>query len=113
MRERLYKNLSSVIIGKSDVIDLIITAIISKGHILIEDVPSTGRTMLAKSLALSIDSKFGRIQFTPDMLLSNVTGISFYNQVNHKPSSEKALYLRVLFLLTKLTMLHQKHNLRY
>jgi len=84
LREKLFKNLSKVIIGKPDVIDFVIMAIISKGHILIEDIPGTGKTMLAKSLALSIDSKFSRIQFTPDMLPSDVTGVSFYNQVNHK-----------------------------
>jgi len=84
LREKLFKNLSKVIIGKSDVIDFVIMAIICKGHILIEDIPGTGKTMLAKSLALSIDSKFSRIQFTPDMLPSDVTGVSFYNQVNQK-----------------------------
>ena len=84
LREKLFKNLSKVIIGKSDVIDFVIMAIICKGHILIEDIPGTGKTMLAKSLALSIDSKFSRIQFTPDMLPSDVTGVSFYNQVKQK-----------------------------
>ena len=83
-REKLFTNLSKVIIGKPDVIDFVIMAIICKGHILIEDIPGTGKTMLAKSLALSIDSKFSRIQFTPDMLPSDVTGVSFYNQVNQK-----------------------------
>jgi MoxR-like ATPase len=83
LRERLFDNLSNVTIGKPDVIDFVIMALISKGHILIEDIPGTGKTMLAKSLALSIDSKFSRIQFTPDMLPSDVTGVSFYNQVNH------------------------------
>jgi MoxR-like ATPase len=83
-REKLFTNLSKVIIGKPDVIDFVIMAIICKGHILIEDIPGTGKTMLAKSIALSIDSKFSRIQFTPDMLPSDVTGVSFYNQVNQK-----------------------------
>ena len=83
LRERLFDNLSNVTIGKPDVIDFVIMALISKGHILIEDIPGTGKTMLAKSLALSIDSKFSRIQFTPDMLPSDVIGVSFYNQVNH------------------------------
>ena len=83
-REKLFTNLSKVIIGKPDVIDFVIMAIICKGHILIEDIPGTGKTMLAKSLALSIDSKFSRIQFTPDMLPSDVTGVSFSNQVNQK-----------------------------
>ena len=84
LREKLFKNLSKVILGKSDVIDFVIMAIICKGHILIDDIPGTGKTMLAKSLALSIYSKFSRIQFTPDMLPSDVTGVSFYNQVTQK-----------------------------
>ena len=84
MREKLFKNLSKVILGKPDVIDFVIMAIICKGHILIDDIPGTGKTMLAKSLALSIYSKFSRIQFTPDMLPSDVTGVSFYNQVTQK-----------------------------
>ena len=84
MREKLFNNLSKVILGKSDVIDFVIMAIICKGHILIDDIPGTGKTMLAKSLALSIYSKFSRIQFTPDMLPSDVTGVSFYNQVTQK-----------------------------
>lgn len=84
MREKLFNNLSKVILGKPDVIDFVIMAIICKGHILIDDIPGTGKTMLAKSLALSIYSKFSRIQFTPDMLPSDVTGVSFYNQVTQK-----------------------------
>ena len=84
LKEKLFKNLSKIIIGKPDVIDFVIMAIICKGHILIEDIPGTGKTILAKSLALSIDSKFSRIQFTPDMLPSDVTGVSFFNQVNQK-----------------------------
>jgi len=84
LREKLFNNLSKVIIGKPDVIDFVIMAIICKGHILIEDIPGTGKTILAKSLALSIDSEFSRIQFTPDMLPSDVTGVSFFNQVNQK-----------------------------
>jgi len=59
-------------------------ALINKGHILTEGIPGTGKITLAKSLALPIKSKYNRIQFTPDMLPSDVTGVSFYNQVNHK-----------------------------
>ena len=84
MREKLFKNLSKVILGKPDVIDFVIMTMICKGHILIDDIPGTGKTMLAKSLALSIYSEFSRIQFTPDMLPSDVTGVSFYNQVTQK-----------------------------
>lgn len=75
IREKIAKNLSKVIIGKEDVIDLVIMALFCNGHMLIEDIPGTGKTVLAKSLALSISSEFKRIQFTPDMLPSDVTGV--------------------------------------
>lgn len=79
-RNRLHENISKVILGKSEVIDLVIMSAICKGHLLIEDVPGTGKTMLAKCLAKSLDAEFRRIQFTPDLLPSDVTGLSFYNQ---------------------------------
>ena len=84
IRNKLHENLAVVIMGKPEVIDLVIMSLISKGHILIEDIPGTGKTILAKSLALSINSLFKRIQFTPDMLPSDVTGVSFYNQETQK-----------------------------
>lgn len=74
------ENMNRVIIGKSDVIDLVLTALLSGGHILLEDVPGTGKTKLAKSLARSLDLPFSRIQFTPDLLPSDITGIHYYNQ---------------------------------
>lgn len=73
-------NINKVIIGKSEVEDLLLTALLAHGHILLEDVPGTGKTMLAKSLAKSIDCEFSRIQFTPDLLPSDITGINYYNQ---------------------------------
>lgn len=73
-------NINKVIIGKSEVIDLMLTALLSNGHILLEDVPGTGKTMLAKSLSKSIDAGFKRIQFTPDLLPSDITGLNYYNQ---------------------------------
>lgn len=77
---QLEENISRVIIGKQPVIRLILTALLAKGHVLLEDMPGTGKTMLAKSLAASIDGSFKRVQFTPDLLPSDVTGIQMYNQ---------------------------------
>ena len=77
---KLRENLGKVIIGKDESINLTIIAFLCQGHILIEDVPGVGKTMLARSLAKSLDCTFKRIQFTPDMLPSDVTGVSIYNQ---------------------------------
>lgn len=74
------ENINRVIIGKSETIDLIMTAMITNGHILLEDVPGTGKTMMAKTFAKSISADFQRVQFTPDLLPSDVTGINYYNQ---------------------------------
>jgi MoxR-like ATPase len=73
-------NVEQVIIGKRDVIELAVIALMSKGHLLIEDAPGVGKTMLARSLAKSLDCTFKRLQFTPDMLPSDITGVSMYNQ---------------------------------
>lgn len=82
--EKLAGNLEQVIVGKSQSIELVIIGLLCQGHILIEDVPGVGKTMLARSLAKSLDCTFNRIQFTPDMLPSDVTGVSIYNQQKHK-----------------------------
>src|SRR5512143_1804024 len=78
--ESVISNLEKVIIGKRDTVELIVVGLLCQGHILIEDVPGVGKTMMARSLARSLDCTFNRIQFTPDMLPSDVTGVSIYNQ---------------------------------
>ena len=78
--QRIIDNVSQVIVGKRSVIELAVATLIAQGHMLVEDVPGVGKTMLAKSLATSIGCSFKRIQFTPDLLPSDVTGISVYNQ---------------------------------
>jgi len=77
---RLQRNIASVIEGKDDVIHAAITVLLAGGHLLIEDVPGVGKTMLSKALARSIDGTVRRIQFTPDLLPSDVTGVSIWNQ---------------------------------
>jgi MoxR-like ATPase len=78
--ERFTANVGKVIVGKRDVIELVLVALLTEGHILIEDVPGVGKTMLARTVARSLGLSFKRIQFTPDLLPSDVTGIHFYNQ---------------------------------
>ena len=77
--ERLVQNLGQTIVGKSDAIRLVLVALISGGHALLEDVPGVGKTLLAKSLARSIDGKFQRLQCTPDLLPTDVTGTNIWN----------------------------------
>ena len=79
-RDRIVENCSKVIVGKDDVIALVATTFICSGHVLLEDVPGTGKTMLLRSFAKTVGGDFRRIQFTPDLLPSDLTGINFYNQ---------------------------------
>ncbi|GHO45883.1 AAA family ATPase [Ktedonospora formicarum] len=74
------ENIARVIIGKSEIVDLLLVALLSNGHVLLEDVPGTGKTVLAKSLARSLNATFQRIQGTPDMLPSDIIGVSYFDQ---------------------------------
>ncbi len=77
---KLIKNLEKVIVGKLQPLELIVVGLLCQGHVLIEDVPGVGKTVLARSLAKSLGCSFKRLQFTPDMLPSDVTGVSIFNQ---------------------------------
>jgi len=77
---RLIENIKSVIVAKQEVLELALVAVLCEGHILIEDVPGIGKTTLAKTLARSLGGSFHRIQCTPDLLPSDITGIHFFNQ---------------------------------
>ena len=79
---RIKNNIGKVIVAKPDVLELAIVAVVCEGHILIEDVPGIGKTTLAKALARSLGCSFRRVQCTPDLLPSDITGIHFFNQKN-------------------------------
>ncbi len=82
--ERVINNIERVIVGKRGPVELAVVSLLCQGHLLIEDVPGVGKTMLARSLARSLGCTFSRIQFTPDMLPSDVTGVSIFNQVSRE-----------------------------
>ncbi len=80
LKQKVLENIGKVIIGKEENITLLLTALLANGHVLLEDVPGTGKTKVAKSLAKSLDADFNRIQFTPDLLPGDITGLNIYDQ---------------------------------
>lgn len=82
--QKLHANISSVYLGDPRAIDLLLVGLLARGHVLIEDVPGVGKTVLAKSLARSIDCRFSRIQLTPDLLPSDVLGVSIFNHQSNE-----------------------------
>ncbi len=82
--EKLRQNIHTVIVGKTEVVELIMISLLCRGHMLLEDVPGMGKTMLVRTLAKSLGCAFKRIQFTPDLLPSDILGVSVYNQKTHE-----------------------------
>ena len=82
--QQITANVEAVIDGKHEAVQTALTVLLAEGHLLIEDVPGVGKTMLAKALAKSVDCTVSRIQFTPDLLPSDVTGVSVYNQAERR-----------------------------
>jgi len=82
--EKIVANIEQVIVGKHSAVQLTVLGLLCQGHMLIEDVPGVGKTVLAKAVAKSVGCKFQRIQFTPDMLPTDVTGVSVFNQKNRE-----------------------------
>lgn len=80
LSDKLLTNIEKVIVGKEDIIQQLLISLICGGHVLLEDVPGTGKTLLAKTLSQSLDLQFSRVQFTPDLLPTDITGIHYYNQ---------------------------------
>lgn len=80
LTDKLLENIEKVIVGKADIIRQLLISLICGGHVLLEDVPGTGKTLLAKTLSQSLKLQFNRVQFTPDLLPSDITGIHYYNQ---------------------------------
>ena len=84
LSSEIVRSIETVIDGKRDVVQMALTVLLAEGHLLIEDVPGVGKTMLARALAKSVDCTVNRIQFTPDLLPSDITGVSIYNQVERE-----------------------------
>lgn len=84
IKNKVLQNIEKVIVGKGEIAELLLTTLLAEGHVLLEDVPGTGKTKIAKTLATSIDAAFSRIQFTPDLLPSDVTGLNVYDRSNNE-----------------------------
>lgn len=97
-KQKVANNISKVIVGKQDKIDKIIVAFICSGHVLLEDVPGLGKTKLARAMAKTLNCSFNRIQFTPDILPSDLTGIYYYNQKNSEFEFRKGPLLNQFIL---------------
>ena len=108
MIKRLRKQINSYFVGKEDVVDDLLVCLLSGGHVLLEDVPGVGKTTLARILSNSIDCSFGRIQFTPDTLPSDVTGISIYNMTTGEFTYKEGAIMHQLILADEINRASDK-----
>ena len=82
--KKILKNISNIVVGKDDALELLLVALLADGHVLLEDVPGVGKTLITKCLAKSIEGSFKRIQFTPDLLPADITGFNVYDQKSRR-----------------------------
>ena len=111
--QRVINNVEKVIVGKAESVAFSLIAVICNGHVLIEDVPGVGKTVLTKAIARSIGCSFKRIQFTPDLLPSDVTGVSIYNQKTGNFEFRAGPIMAQIVLADESTVLLQRPNQRY
>ena len=95
--EEIIHEVDKIVVGKNEIIELMLTAMLSGGHVLLEDVPGTGKTTMAKTLSKVISGKFQRIQFTPDLLPSDIMGLNYFNQ-NRSLFLRRVRYFVIYFL---------------
>ncbi len=100
--QRIIENIERVIVGKRSTVELAVMGLLCQGHLLIEDVPGVGKTMLARSLARSVGCTFGRVQFTPDMLPSDITGVSIFNQNTRQFEFQPGPFLSQILLVDEI-----------
>ena len=111
--EKIINNIEKIMVGKRKETILVLTTLLAEGHVLLEDVPGVGKTMLVRALSKSIDADYKRIQFTPDLLPSDVTGVSIYNPKELQFEFKPGPIMGILYLLMKLIVHLQRHNLLY
>lgn len=96
--DEIINEVDKIVVGKNEIIELMLTAMLSGGHVLLEDVPGTGKTTMAKTLSKVISGKFQRIQFTPDLLPFDIMGLNYFNQKEQEFVLGRVRYFVIYFL---------------
>ena len=108
--DKICENISKVLIGREKEIRVILAALFAGGHVLVEDRPGTGKTLLAKTFAKSIGGQFKRVQFTPDLMPSDITGLSIYNRKSEDFVLVKGPVLQISCLQMRSIVQHREHS---